>query len=125
MTDGSSDLSASEADARLHGAQVDLGTITLESGKFSIDGWVYGTHAGRDAKFNVRICVLDVGDWRLIDDARIDMLDIHDVTETETGLKIESHFPTEIHLTTESRRVVIEQDQQPFSVRRWFRWKSV
>ncbi|WP_395638961.1 hypothetical protein [Pseudolysinimonas sp.] len=125
MTDGPSGLSASEADARLHGAQLDLSTITLEGGKFSIDGWAYGSHAGRGAKFDVRISVLDVGDWRLIDEARIGMLDIHEVTETGTGLKIEGHFPTEIHLTTEGRRVEIEQNQQPFSVRRWFRWKSV
>jgi hypothetical protein len=125
MTDGTSDLSASEADVLLHGAQLDLATITVDGERFSIDGWAYGRHAGRDAKFNVRLSVLEVGDWRLADEARIGTLDVHDISETETGLRIESHFPTELYLTTGRRRVEIELDPQPFSVRRWFRWKSV
>lgn len=114
-----------EADTRLHDARLTIDTIIFDRGTFSISGYAVGVDSGRAAKYALEVRVCAVTSWRIDDEAQIGVLDIHDVRQTEEGIAFESHFPSVLTLTTETRVIEIVQASAPFSVRRWFRWRSI
>lgn len=125
VKDGGGIFNLAEADTRIHDARLEFDTISLEGGTFSIAGYAVGVERGRAARYALRVRVGAVASWRIEDEAQIGTIDVHEVRETDEGIAFESHFPSVLTLTTDTRDVEIDQAHEPFSVRRWFRWRSV
>ena len=121
-----SESSLAGVELLLHDAFLTLSSTHLANGEFSVLGYsVRPAGLFRRGKYQVRLRLHGVRSYEVIDEARIDQIDVDTIAYSEGVVSIRGKMPVEIRAHVDSLGIEAELADVPFATKRMGRWKVV
>jgi hypothetical protein len=116
-------MGSRRADTILHDAFLTLSSIRLIDGQMSVIGYTIRPVGLRLGKYQVGLRVGHVTAYEVIDEAKVDQIDVDTISLSEGVLTIYGKMPVELKIQVDQLDIEAEVSQVPFAIKWVGRWR--
>ena len=118
-------IALEDADYLLHDAVLDVFSFEIVDGVFRFSGFVEDGWGRRSGRFRVRGEVHDARRFWLEDETGTGLFFVEGIRHDLGVICFLSPLPAQLFVESNASTLTLARDSEPFSVRRWWRWRDV